>query len=130
MKKEKCCGCVIFNGDNVLLIKQTNNYWGVPKGHMESGESEEETAVRETKEETNIDVEIISKKRYITNYVTDKNIFKEVVFFLTKPKSFELVKQESEIIDLKWVPLSTIYDYFTFDNQIKLFDEILEDLNK
>jgi ADP-ribose pyrophosphatase YjhB (NUDIX family) len=56
--EEKSCGCIIIENRKVLLIKQTSGIWGFPKGHVEHDETEEETAKREVKEETNIDVEI------------------------------------------------------------------------
>ena len=62
-KKEKACGCIIIEDGKVLLIKQHQGFWGFPKGHVEDGETEEETAAREVKEETNIDVEIKSNKK-------------------------------------------------------------------
>ena len=63
MKYEKSCGAVIFDGDKVLVIQQVKGHWGFPKGHVENGETEIETALREIKEETNLDVEIISRGR-------------------------------------------------------------------
>ena len=56
MKKEKSCGCIVIDGDQVLLIKNNYGRWTLPKGHMEKGETEQETAIREVKEETNLDV--------------------------------------------------------------------------
>ena len=65
---EKACGCIIIEDQKVLLIKQKDENWGFPKGHVEEGETEEETAAREVKEETNIDVEIESSKKYEMEY--------------------------------------------------------------
>jgi len=47
MKKEKSCGAVVFTRDMFLLVqaKHTNS-WGFPKGRVETGESEEQTALR------------------------------------------------------------------------------------
>ena len=53
-EREKSCGCIIINKNKVLLIKQTKGHWGFPKGHVEKDETEIETAIREVKEETNI----------------------------------------------------------------------------
>ena len=58
MKKEKSCGCIIIKDDEVLLIKHNKGHWDFPKGHMEEGETEKQTAVREVKEETHMDVYI------------------------------------------------------------------------
>ena len=49
---EKSCGAIIFNDGKVLVVKQTSGFYGFPKGHVEIGETEKETAIRETKEET------------------------------------------------------------------------------
>ena len=61
LKKEKACGCIIIENGQVLLIQQTEGHWGFPKGHVEEGETELETAIREVKEETNLDVEVDKK---------------------------------------------------------------------
>lgn len=60
MNNEKSCGTIILNENKILLIQQkkSGNY-GFPKGHMKNNETEIETAIRETKEETNIDVTVI-----------------------------------------------------------------------
>ena len=58
MKNEKACGAVIKNEEGkILLIFQQNGFWGFPKGHVEEGETEPETAVREVFEETGLWVE-------------------------------------------------------------------------
>ena len=60
MTKEKSCGAVIFNNeDKVLIVKHNAGHWDFPKGHMEAGETEKQTALREVKEETKIDIHII-----------------------------------------------------------------------
>lgn len=51
---------IVINDDNeILLIKGPKRGWEMPGGQVEEGESLKEAAIRETKEESGIDVEII-----------------------------------------------------------------------
>lgn len=129
MKKEKSCGTIIIENNKVLLIQQTDNAWGFPKGHVENNEKEQETAIRETKEETNLDVEIISNKKYIINYKINNEIDKEVVFFLAKKTSDKIKKQDEEIKNIKWVDLNQAFDIITYENTKDLYKEVLKDIN-
>lgn len=129
MKKEKSCGTIIIENNKVLLIQQTDNAWGFPKGHVENNETEQETAIRETKEETNLDVEIISNKKYITNYKINNEIDKEVIFFLAKKTSDKIKKQDEEIKNIKWVDLTKAFDIITYENTKNLYKEVLKDIN-
>lgn len=129
MKKEKSCGTIIIENNKVLLIQQTDNAWGFPKGHVENNEKEQETAIRETKEETNLDVEIISNKKYIINYKINNEIDKEVIFFLAKKTSDKIKKQDEEIKNIKWVDLTKAFDIITYENTKNLYKEVLKDIN-
>ncbi len=124
MKKEKSCGTIIIKNDEVLVIKQKSGFCGFPKGHIELDETEVETAIRETKEETNIDVEVNEKLRFEMSYITDKNIDKTVVFFVAKPTTEELIIQEEELSDAKWVKFDEVEDNLTFDNAKELWREV------
>ena len=132
MKKEKSCGAIIVNDKKqVLLVKQTLGHYSFPKGHVEAGETEEETAIRETKEETNIDIEITSKDRFIVNYNVRDNINKDVIYFIAKPISFDAKPQETEVAQVLWVDIDDVAKYLEFTNIIKLWNEkILPTLNK
>lgn len=113
IKKEKSCGALIVKDDKVLIVKQTNHLWSFPKGHVEGDETEAWTAVREIKEETNLDVEIDTGFRYQITYCPNKpDTLKDVVFFLARPVSDDILLQEEEIEDYKWE---------TFDNVENLF---------
>src|SRR3989441_5457572 len=63
---------LVMNGDRVLLEKRQHTHgagtWGPPSGHIDFGEAPEETAVRETKEETGVSISDV-KFRVITNDV-------------------------------------------------------------
>ncbi|MBR0350263.1 MAG: NUDIX domain-containing protein [Clostridia bacterium] len=118
--QEKACGCIIIKDEKILLIRQMSGAWGFPKGHVEHDETEVETAIREVKEETNIDVEVDESKRYTMQYFTDKGIGKEVVIFLAKPISNDLKIQENEIIEAKWMSYSDALATVSYDNTREL----------
>lgn len=132
MKKEieeKCCGCIIFDDrKNVLLVKQNGGEWGFPKGHAEHDEDEDETARREIKEETNLNVYIDTNKRYTMEYTTDKGKYKQVVLFIAKKIGGELTKQDDEIEELKWFDMYDVADILTFDNAKELYNKALRDI--
>ena len=128
MKNEKSCGCIIIDNGKVLLVKQTAGHWGFPKGHVEANETEIETAIRETKEETNLSVEIVSNARYTMEYVIDEDIHKEVVYFIAKETTNNVIAQESEISDIKWFSFKEAFETISFDNAKALLKKVLSDL--
>lgn len=130
MIKEKSCGTIIIDDNKVLIIKQKQGFYGFPKGHMEKNETEVETAIRETKEETNIDVLTDETKRYSLNYVIDNKIDKEVVYYLAKPINKNIIKQESEINDILWVDIDKVIDILTFNNLKELWKKVLKEIKK
>lgn len=131
MKKEKSCGTIIIDSNKrVLLVKQKLGWVGFPKGYMEQGETEMETARRETKEETNLDVIVDEKKRYTISYITSTQIDKEVVYFRAKPISYSLLPQEAEIAEIMWVDIDEAKPYLSFDNLKQLWQNVLDDFYK
>ena len=60
MTREKSCGAVVYKIENddirILIEKMKLGHYSIPKGHVENNETEIETALREIKEETNLDV--------------------------------------------------------------------------
>ena len=121
-KREKSCGCIIVDGNKVLLIQQTKGHWGFPKGHVEEGETEVETAAREVKEETNLDVVIDSQKRFEDEYLTDKGTIKQVVFFLAKKIGGDEEMQVEEIKTMQWFTFEEALKTLTYDNTKRLLE--------
>lgn len=130
MKNEKSCGAIVELNGKILLIQQkkSGNY-GFPKGHILPGENEIEASIREVKEETNVDIEINSKKRYSLSYIQNENINKEVVYFLARPKeNFKISKQESEISNVFWVDKEKVRETLTYENLRQIWDKAFNDL--
>ena len=122
--KEKSCGIIIVKDNKVLMVKQKNDIYSFPKGHVEGNETEKETAIRETKEETNIDAEIISDEKYKVFYKTKKGKDKEVVYFIGKPKNDNLKPQEGEIDEVSWVDKEKVENFLQYENIREMWLEV------
>ena len=129
MKKETCCGCIIVEDGKVLLVQEKEGHWGLPKGHVEGNETYEETAIREVKEETNLDVEIDSSKVFKINYIIDNKIDKTVYFFPARTASGIAQRQESEISEIKWVPVKEAASAVTYENVKNMLEKALKELD-
>ena len=121
MLDEKSCGALVYRkyhgNTEILLIKHINSgHWAFPKGHVEEGETEIETAMREIKEETGIDVIIDQSFREIVTYSPRRDTHKEVVYFIAKAKNTDYTPQEDEIADIKWVEISRAGSVLAYEN--------------
>ena len=131
MEKEKSCGAIIYNNNKeVLIVKHNAGHWDFPKGHMEYQEDEFQTAIREVKEETNLDVELFKEYRYEIHYSPKENVDKTVVFFLAKNKSNTLVKQDWEIQNIGWFEYKEALNILTYDIAKELLKKSYSDLDK
>lgn len=124
---EKSCGAIIFNEGKVLVVKQTSGFYGFPKGHVEIGETEKETAIREIKEETGLDIKIISDKRYTQSYIVKENVHKDVVFFLASIENNNEKRQVEEIEEILWVDINEVENILTYDSLKELWKEAKKD---
>lgn len=121
INKEKSCGAIVYRkyhgNTEILLIKHVKSgYWSFPKGHMEEGETEVETAEREILEETAIEVFIDDGFRETVNFSPRRDTFKEVVYFVAKAKNYNFEPQKDEIAEIKWVEIGQAQSFLTFDN--------------
>lgn len=129
MKYEKSCGAVIFEGDNVLVLQQRKGHWGFPKGHVENNETEVETAIREIKEETNLDVVIDENYRYVETYSPKEGVTKDVVFFVAKKIGGEVKPQEEEVSQIRWVSPKEALDLVSYESSKVVMRNVIKDLD-
>ncbi|MFW6206183.1 MAG: NUDIX hydrolase [Gemmatimonadota bacterium] len=103
-----------------LLIRDPYENWGLPKGHVERGESAEETALREVQEETGIDdLEIIDPLGTIDWFFREGPdlIHKYCHFFLMETRMTRTEPQiEEGITECVWLPLPDALEQLTYDN--------------
>lgn len=99
-----CGGVVIFRGKILLLYKNFKNKyegWVLPKGTVEQGEEYKETALREVKEESGVDADIIKyigKSQYSFSIPND-TVEKEVHWYLMMAGSYYSKPQKEEFFE-------------------------------
>jgi 8-oxo-dGTP pyrophosphatase MutT (NUDIX family) len=121
MLHEKSCGAIVYRKSHgnieILLIRHINSgHWSFPKGHVEEGETEVETAKREIMEETSIDVIIDPTFRETVTYSPRRDTMKVVVYFLAKAKNVDYIPQADEISEIKWVDIVHATNILSYEN--------------
>ena len=110
----RSCGVIPFREREgqreYLIVLQTNNCWSFPKGHMEAGEREEETALRELREETGLEAQLIPGKQVVLEYDIPPFSRKQVVLFLGRVAGM-VVPQAEEVTRYRWTLATELADY-------------------
>lgn len=94
-----CAGGILVDKNKVLLLKKKDGSYCLPKGHVEEGETHEMTAIREVKEETNVDGKILYyvgdvgfSYRGNNGKITDKTVY----WYLMEPLNFNTSPERKE----------------------------------
>ena len=129
MKQEKSCGAIIANptdSNQILLIQHKNGkHWAFPKGHMEPGETEEQTALREIREETGLSVSLDTDFRTIVTYSPKEQVMKDVVYFAAVAQSTNTAPQPEEVLQIQWCPLEAAIKQITFEGDRHVLEEYI-----
>lgn len=124
MRIETSAGGVVYrrtpDGVLFLLIRDPYQNWGLPKGHLERGETAEQTAVREVREETGIQsLELHVALDTIDWFFREGPdlIHKYCHFFLMETSVEDTEPQlEEGITECIWLPLDEALKTLTYDN--------------
>lgn len=134
MIREKSAGAVVYRrfGQKIkyLLLHYESGHWDFPRGHIERGEKERQTAKREISEETGIvKLEFVPGFRVSTKWFFKKKIgkrffsvHKTAVLFLAETKA-RRVKISHEHIGHKWLVYEKAVKQATFDNTKNLLEK-------
>lgn len=126
---EKSCGAVVFTRRNnevqYLLIRSLTGIYGFPKGHVEQGETEEQTAQREVYEEVGLSVKLLDGFRTEDEYpvLQKENTVKQIVYFLGEYSNQEFAYQKEELTDALLVDYKTAMDLFQFESSKRILTE-------
>ena len=141
MANEKSCGVIIFTTVNnvrkYVIVRGVGiyqKYCGFPAGHMEPGETEQETALREVKEETGLDVVLLDGFRTVDEHFLARegrpNDKKTNVYFLAEFHDQELVAQKSEVSEIALMDYEEALNSFEYEGSKRELTEAEEYLNK
>ena len=122
MNYEISCGAVVFTraGEEIryVIIRSTEGWYGFPKGHMEAGEGERETALREIREEVGLNVRLLEGFREVEEHPLPKKpgVMKRVIYFLAEFEGQELIPQEAEVSSAALMTFDEAMAVFQFEN--------------
>lgn len=108
----------VREGDRVLLQRRgDHDAWGFPGGAIELGESAAEAAIRETREETGLDVEIVNLlgvyTKYEHTYPSGDVVQPMTVFFRCRPTGAGSLQSDGiETLELRYFPVHDLPDLF------------------
>ena len=101
----------------------------LPKGTPEPGETREETALREVREETGLNVEILrfvgDINYLIQGFGSSKKLKKTVFFYLMKSTGGDFSFHDEEFDFAKWVKVSEIVNTLTYINEVHIVQKSL-----
>lgn len=135
MKTETSCGALVFTqtqqGIHYVIIQQTNGDWGFPKGHMEPGETEVETARREIFEEVGLQVTFLEGYREELCYPLPRKpcYTKHCVYFLARYQGQNVRCQEAEVSETRLLTFEEAMECLTFPASRELLQKAEAFLN-
>ncbi len=96
--------------------------WSLPKGHIEQGETAEQTAIREVAEETGIHGHVLAALGSIDYwFVTDgRRVHKTVHHYLMRFSGGQLCDEDVEVTEVAWVPVSELPDKLAYADERRL----------
>ncbi|MBC7320589.1 NUDIX domain-containing protein [bacterium] len=128
--REVSSGCITYKKNGkiyLLMILDRFGYWTFPKGKIEDSESLEETAIREVKEETGIDVKIeryLGETHYSYIHSEKGNVDKTVHWYLAKAVSFNISPAYGEVARAEWIDLESAKRLCGYRSDLEIIEKL------
>ncbi len=114
-------------GPEVIIVgRKDPGVYGLPKGTPNPGESVEETALREVREETGVEVEIERKidviEYWFVRAAIDTRFHKSVHFYLMRPTGGDTSLHDHEHDFVEWLPVAEAKALLTYQNEVRILE--------
>ncbi len=136
MTYEKSCGAVVFTrerGDvKFVLVREKSGFYSFPKGHMENGETEKETAVREIFEEVRLSPVFIEGFTEKDEHPIPgkRDVLKRVVYFLAEYQGEEIKYNKNELLGAELVSYQRAMSLFKHESSKRILKNAMEFITK
>jgi ADP-ribose pyrophosphatase YjhB (NUDIX family) len=122
---ETSAGGLVVDADRerAVLIGRLDRHgkllWSLPKGHIEDGETIEQTALREVKEETGISARVLGPLGTIDYWFVAerRRVHKTVHHFLLEAVGGELCDEDVEVTEVAWVPIADLESTLAYTDE-------------
>ena len=127
-------GVVLRDGAEGLEVlvcgRNSDGLWALPKGTPEPGETLEQTALREVREETGIEVEkedtVGEIKYWFSRPQEGVRYFKTVKHYLMRPIGGDTKNHDHEFDDVKWFAVGEALRLLTYRNEVKILRQAID----
>jgi 8-oxo-dGTP pyrophosphatase MutT (NUDIX family) len=136
VRREFSAGGVIVRGDEVAVIVPVKRdvsgkrVLGLPKGHIDGDETAEAAALREVREETGAEGELVEKLGDVRYWYqrNGRRVFKLVTFFLMRYRSGDLGDHDHEVEEARWMPLAEAAHQLTYPGEREMVARALSQI--
>jgi 8-oxo-dGTP pyrophosphatase MutT (NUDIX family) len=132
-EQERSAGGVVVRGDETIVIVPTRRgaqgqkVLALPKGHVDPGETPDQTALREVREETGVEADMVEKLGDVRYFYqrSGRRIFKRVTFYLFSYRAGSLEDHDDEVEEARWMPLAEAIEALSYDGEREMAERAL-----